>query len=193
MLAKADDIKTQVLVLGALIGLMWVVGIANLLAFGGALNANGIRPRTETGLWGILFAPFLHANVAHLMANTVPCLVLGGLILVRGLRDFVWATAVAALVGGLGVWLIGGPNTVHIGASGLVFGYLGYLVLRGYWERSLTAIAVAVVAGVLYGGVLWGVLPLTRGVSWEGHLFGFVGGAAAASAHRRPRAPSVDT
>jgi membrane associated rhomboid family serine protease len=183
--AAGGGLKTRVGVLAGLVGLMWLVEVADLVLFQGALDAGGIRPRTEAGLWGILFAPFLHGGFAHLVANTVPLLVLGWLVLVRGLRDFVWATAVAVLQGGLGVWLVGGPRTVHIGASGLVFGYLGYLFLRGYWERSLPAVLVAVVAGVLYGGALWGVLPLSHGVSWEGHLFGFAGGAAAASAHRR--------
>ena len=187
MKTVAGELKGRARVLAGLVGLMWLEEIADLVLFHGALDAGGIRPRTEAGLWGILLAPFLHADFAHLLANTVPLLVLGWLVLVRGRRDFLWVTAVAVLLGGLGVWLVGGPNTVHIGASGLVFGYLGYLLLRGYWERSLPAILVAVVAGVLYGGALWGVLPLSHGVSWEGHLFGFSGGATAASAHRRRR------
>jgi membrane associated rhomboid family serine protease len=185
--ALTGELKIRVQVLAGLVGLMWLEEVADLLIFQGALDAEGIRPRTEMGLWGILLAPFLHAGFAHLLANTVPLLVLGWLVLLRGLRDFLWVTAVAALVGGLGVWLVGGPNTVHIGASGLVFGYLGYLLLRGYRERSLSAILVAVVAGVLYGSALWGLLPVRRGVSWESHLFGFAGGAAAASVHRRRR------
>ena len=189
MTAAAGELKTRIGILAGLVGLMWLAEIADLVVFGGALDAAGIRPRTEAGLWGILFAPFLHGGFAHLVANTAPLLVLGWLVLVRGLRDFVWATAVAVLLGGLGVWLVGGARTVHIGASGLVFGYLGYLFLRGYWERSLAAVLVAAVAGLLYGGVLWGVLPLSHGVSWEGHLFGFAGGAAAASTHRRRRSP----
>jgi membrane associated rhomboid family serine protease len=183
----AGELKSRAQLLAGLIGLMWLAEVADRLLFQGALDAGGIRPRTEAGLSGILLAPFLHADFAHLLANTVPLLVLGWLVLVRSLRDFLWVTAVAVLLGGLGVWLVGGPGTVHIGASGLVFGYLGYLLLRGYWERSLSAILVAVVAGLLYGGALWGVLPLSHGVSWEGHLFGFAGGATAASAHRRRR------
>jgi membrane associated rhomboid family serine protease len=170
---------------------MWLAEIADLVIFRGALDAGGIRPRTEAGLWGILFAPFLHAGFAHLLANTVPLLVLGWLVLLRGRRVFLSVTAVALLLGGLGVWLFGGPDTVHVGASGLVFGYLGYHFLRGYWERSRSAILIAVVAGVLYGSAMWGILPIRRGVSWESHLFGFAGGAAAASAHRRRRSLSA--
>jgi membrane associated rhomboid family serine protease len=187
MKTKAGELRIRAWMLAWLVGLMWLEEIADLLLFHGALDANGIRPRTEIGLWGILFAPFLHAGFAHLLANTVPLLVLGCLVLLRSLRDFLWVTAVAVLLGGLGVWLFAAPQTVHIGASGLVFGYLGYLFLRGYWERSLAAIVIAVVAGVLYGSALWGVLPLRNGISWEGHLFGFAGGAAAASTHRRRR------
>ena len=186
-MAVAGELKIRARVLAGLVGLMWLEEIADLVIFHGALDAGGIRPRTPAGLWGILFAPFLHGGFAHLLANTVPLLVLGWLVVLRSLRDFVWVSAVAVLLGGLGVWLFGGPNTVHIGASGLVFGYLGYLFLRGYWERSLSAVLIAVVAGVLYGGALWGILPLRRGISWEGHLFGFAGGATAASAHRRRR------
>lgn len=187
MKTMVGELKTRVQILFGLVGLMWLGEIADLVVFGGALDAGGIRPRTEAGLWGILLAPFLHGGLAHLVANTAPLLVLGGMVLLRSLRDFLWVTIVAALLGGLGVWLFGGANTVHIGASGLVFGYLGYLLLRGFWERSLSAILVAIVAGVLYGGALWGMLPARQGVSWEGHLFGFAGGATAASAHRRRR------
>lgn len=185
MKALAGELKGKARLLGALIGSMWLLEIVDLLLLGGSLDAAGIRPRTEGGLSGILFAPFLHGGFAHLLANTVPLLVLGWLILLRSLRDFLWVTAVAALLGGLGVWLFGGPQTVHIGASGLVFGYLGYLLLRGYWERSVTAIVIAVTAGVLYGSALWGVLPTRQGISWEGHLFGLAGGGVAASVHRR--------
>jgi membrane associated rhomboid family serine protease len=183
--AVGTALWTRLRVLLAFVALLWLVELADLLVFRGALDANGIRPRTEAGLVGILFAPFLHAGLAHLMANTIPLLVLGWLVLLRGLRSFLWVTVVVVLLGGLGVWLLGRPATVHVGASGLIFGYLGYLLLRGFWERSVTAIAIALVASALYGGALWGVLPRQGNVSWEGHLFGFTGGAGAASAHRR--------
>ncbi len=176
--------------LGILVGfvaLLWLLEAADLLVFGGALDRNGIRPRTEVGLRGIFFAPLLHAGFGHLLANSIPLLVLGWLVIVRGLRDFLWATVVVTILGGLGVWLFGQPATVHLGASGLIFGYLGYLILRGFWERSVVAVMVALIAGVLYGSALWGVLPGRANVSWEGHLFGFVGGAGAATVHRRPR------
>ena len=182
------DLAARLRVLFGFVALIWLVELVDLFVFRGALDRAGIRPRSESGLWGIAFAPFLHAGLAHLLANTIPLLVLGWLVLVRGLRDWLWVTVVVVLVGGLGVWLFGRPGTVHVGASGLIFGYLGYLLLRGLFERSLVAIGIAVLAGVLYGGALWGVLPGRRGVSWEGHLFGFGGGAAAAGVHRRREA-----
>jgi membrane associated rhomboid family serine protease len=172
-------------VLFAFVAVIWLVEIVDLLFFRGALDEAGIRPRTEGGLWGIVFAPFLHGGPRHLVANTVPLLILGWLVALRGLRDWVWVTVVCVLIGGLGVWLFGRANSVHLGASGLIFGYLGYLLLRGFWERSVLAIGIAVVAGLLYGSALWGVLPGRRGISWEGHLFGLAGGAGAASVHRR--------
>jgi membrane associated rhomboid family serine protease len=167
------------------VALIWLVELVDLFLFRGALDGAGIRPRSENGLWGVILAPFLHAGPAHLIANTVPLLVLGWLVIVRGVRDFLGVTLLVTLVAGLGVWIFGRPATIHLGASGLVFGYLGYLLLRGFWERSLLAIGIALVAGFLYGGALLGVLPGQRGVSWEGHLFGLAGGAGAASVHRR--------
>ncbi len=191
MRAPARDGKTTLRArLGILAGfmtLLWLLEVADLLLFGGALDGKGIRPRAEVGLWGILFAPFLHAGFGHLLANSIPLLVLGWLVLLRSLRDFLWATVVVAILGGLGVWLFGRPATVHLGASGLIFGYLGYLFLRGFWERSVAAVSLALVAGALYGSALWGVLPGRANVSWEGHLFGFAGGAGAATVHRRRR------
>lgn len=178
--AIARELKTQVIVLGGFIAFIWALEILDLLFLGGALNAYGIRPRSIIGLRGILFAPFLHGGLAHLIANTVPFLTFGWLIMLRETSDFFVVTAVTMLISGLGVWLFGSPYTIHIGASGLIFGYFGFLLLRGYFERSVPAILFSLIVGLLYGGMIWGVLPLQVGVSWQGHLFGFVGGALAA-------------
>jgi membrane associated rhomboid family serine protease len=167
-------------ILAVLVVIAWVLELADLLLFQRSLDALGIRPRTLFGLWGILFAPFLHGGLAHLAANTVPFLVLGWLTMLRGVSQFVVITLLIMLLGGLGVWLFAPSNTVHIGASGIIFGYLGYLMLRGFFERSFGAIAIAIVVGIVYGSALWGVLPLRYGVSWQGHLFGFLAGAFAA-------------
>lgn len=172
--------KTGAVVLGGALLVMWVLEVADLLFFGGALDAYGIRPRSADGLDGIFLSPFLHGGLVHLANNSVPFAVLGVLVLLSGLRRFVVTTLLSLLVGGLGVWLVGMPNTVHIGASGVVFGYLGYLLLRGYFSRSAGAILLSLLLVVLYGGVLWGLLPLQAGISWSAHLFGFLGGGLSA-------------
>lgn len=179
-LALVREVKAQATVLGGLVGSMWLLELLDAVVFQGGLDRYGIRPRSISGLWGILFAPFLHGGFAHLIANTVPLLVLGFFIMQRRKRDLAYVSAASAGVGGLGTWLVGAANSVHIGASILVFGYLGYLLSRGYFERKLWSIAGSVAVFLLYGGALFGVLPGTPGISWEGHLFGLLGGVLAA-------------
>ncbi len=175
-----QTLKSQAIILGGFILFIWLVEIVDWLFFRGALNNFGIRPREIGGLEGILFAPLLHGSFAHLMANTLPLLVLGWFVLLRGTRTFITVTLVVVLVSGLGTWLIGPTGTTHIGASGLVFGYFGYLLLNSWFERSLSAVLWAVGVFFLYGGLMWGVLPQGNGISWQGHLFGFIGGGVAA-------------
>lgn len=172
--------KTQALVLGSIVGVFWLLEIIDWLFFHGALDNLGVWPRTAVGLWGILLGPILHAGFAHLMANTLPFLVLGWFVLLRRLQDFFIVTIIAGLVSGLGIWLTAPANTVHLGASGLIFGYFGFLLLRGYFERSLSSILWSILVLFLYGGMIWGVLPQQVGVSWQSHLFGFLGGGLAA-------------
>jgi membrane associated rhomboid family serine protease len=164
---------------GILVGfvvVIWLLELIDRLMFGGSLDCFGIRPRTLDGLWGILWAPLLHGGWAHLAANSVPFVVLGWLVLLRGLSAFTLVSLLAVVIGGLGVWLFGAAGTVHIGASGLIFGYIGYLLARGYFERSFSSLAIAIGVAVVYGSVLFGLLPGQPGTSWEGHLFGFIGG-----------------
>jgi membrane associated rhomboid family serine protease len=181
--AIAQELKTQVAILGGLLAVMWIVEILDQFVFrlgmGETLDIYGIIPRNPIGLRGILFAPFLHGNFAHLIGNSIPFLILGWLVMLRETKDFLWVTIVAGAVSGLGTWLFGSPG-VHIGASGVIFGYLGYLLLRGYFERKMLSVAISLGVGFFYGSLLWGVLPLQYGISWEGHLFGFLGGALAA-------------
>ena len=155
---------------------------------GGALNQYGIRPRTMDGLYGIVYAPFLHGDFAHLIGNTLPFVVLGWLILLEGVGHFFVVYLISSVVAGLGTWIVGAGNSVHIGASGVIFGFLGYLLLSGFFQRSLRSILVSVAVGALYGGLLFGVLPGQPGISWEGHLFGFIGGVLAARVYRKKRA-----
>jgi membrane associated rhomboid family serine protease len=193
MQALKHTAATQVLVLFACVVVAWSVELVDQVAYRGSLERFGIHPRDVAALWGILAAPLLHVGWVHLVANTGPFVVLGWLVMLRKISDFLVVTALAVLIGGLGVWLFGAPNSIHVGASGLIFGYLGYLLARGYFERSFWAMLLGIVALVLYGGVLWGVLPGQRGISWEGHLFGFGGGVAAARllVPSKPRERSV--
>jgi membrane associated rhomboid family serine protease len=177
--AIARELKTQAVILGGFVATMWILEIVDWFFLRGSLNLYGIIPRRLIGLRGILFAPFLHGNWNHLMANTIPFLTLGWLTMLRETRDFFTVTVVGATVSGLGVWLFGAPG-LHIGASGVIFAYLGFLLLRGYFERNLPSILLSVIASFFYGSLLWGVLPQQAGISWEGHLFGFIGGALAA-------------
>ena len=171
--------KIQIMLLGIFVGLMWIIECLNFLVDGN-LNQFGIEPRTKLGLRGIVFAPFLHVNFAHLIANSVPFLTLGWFVMLRKISDFLWVTAIAALVGGLGTWLIAPDNSLHVGASGVIFGYLGFLIARGYFERSLLSILLSIAVGVTYGGLIWGILPGQIGISWQGHFFGLLGGVIAA-------------
>lgn len=175
-----QTIRTQIILLGGMIVFIWVVEIVDTLIFQGGLDTNGIRPRTIDGLRGIVFAPVLHSDFSHLMANTLPLLVLGWFVMIRSFRTFVVVTMTVIMVSGLGTWLIGPPNSIHIGASGLVFGYFGYLLLNSWFERSLASVLWAVLVFLLYGSLIWGVLPQGNGISWQGHLFGFIGGGVAA-------------
>nr|WP_081769134.1 rhomboid family intramembrane serine protease [Nocardia nova] len=143
------------------------------------LDQAGVKPRTAAGLDGILFAPVLHASWTHLLGNTLPVIVLGLLTLLTGIGRGLAATAIVWVVGGVGTWLTGGANSVHIGASVLVFGWLTYLISRGLFTRNLWQIGLGVVVGLLYGSILWGVLPGQPGISWQGHLFGALGGLLA--------------
>lgn len=177
--AVGRSVKQQVVVLGSTVTAVWA-GFAAQVVTGHALLAYGIRPRTIDGLWGIPAAPFLHANPEHLISNTVPLLLLGWLVMLRDARHFVPVTLLATLGAGLCAWTLGAPGSVHIGASGVVFGYLGFLILAGWFARSFGSILLSVVVTGLWGGLVFGVLPGQPGVSWQAHLGGFVGGALAA-------------
>ena len=178
-----SEFRLQITTLISLVVLLWSIEIADWLLFRGYLDQwLGIRPRTMAGLWGIIFAPFLHGNFGHLFANTLPLVTLSWLVMLRKTSDWVIVSIIAALCSGLGTWLIGASNSTHIGASGVIFGYFGFLLLRGYFERSFVAIAFSLLVTVLYGGLLFGTVPFLNApnISWEGHLFGFLGGVLAA-------------
>ncbi|WP_210649883.1 rhomboid family intramembrane serine protease [Nocardioides sp. SYSU D00065] len=166
-------------VTGAFVLLLWALEIFDA-ASGHPLDAYGVRPRSEDGLVGIALAPLLHFGFDHLVGNTVPVLVLGFLALATGIARGVAATAIIWVVGGLGVWLFAQPGSNHAGASVLIFGWIVYLVVRGFLNRSSTEILIGVAVFLLYSGALLGVLPGQPKVSWQGHLFGAIGGFVAA-------------
>ena len=172
------QLKTSVYLILGLILVIWAVELINLL-LGHRLNILGILPRTVAGLPGIALSPFLHNGIGHVLLNTVPLVILGGLVILHGPRVFLEASLVIILVTGVGVWVFG-RSGYHVGASGLIFGYFGFLVGRSWYERSISSILIALVTIVLYGGILLGVLPTRVGMSWEAHLFGLLGGILAA-------------
>jgi membrane associated rhomboid family serine protease len=178
----------------------WIVGGATILTFVAllylielidqlkhhSLDDDGIRPLEADGLWGIIWAPFLHASWTHLNGNASFVLVLGFLMTLAGLSRFIWATTIIWIVGGVGTWLIGNigapsdVETIHIGASGLILGWLTFLLVFGFFTRNVWQIVIGLVVLFVYGGILLAVLPGTVGVSWQGHLSGAVAGLLAA-------------
>ena len=164
---------------------LWVIEFYDQMT-GEWLDADGIVPRSWGGLDGILWAPLLHGGFAHLAANTLPFVVFGFLVLANGIGRFVLVTALIWVLAGLGVWLTAPYGSVTVGMSGVIFGWLTYLLVRGFFARSGTQILLAVVVFFLWGGILLGVLPGQEGVSWHGHLFGALAGVFAAWLVARP-------
>jgi membrane associated rhomboid family serine protease len=182
------QLKARGLLLAAFVGSIWLVFFLSVALPFLHLNRHGVVPRTLGGLQGILFAPWLHASMMHLVASTGGLLILGWLCTWPRIANFWQATIGAMLGAGLCAWLLGAPYTLHIGASGLVFGYAGYLVARGYYTRHVLAMLVALFVAASYGlTMLFGVMPIYPGVSWQSHLGGALGGilAARAAVHSR--------
>lgn len=174
-----SDVRHGLVFVGVMAVIMWVAEIVDTV-MGGDLDAYGIEPRDTDGLDGIVFAPFLHGGFDHLIANTVPFLVLGAIIALSGLARVALVTVIVMVVGGLGTWLVAPSHTVHIGASGVVFGYAGYLIARAVYTRSLSHLAAGIIVVAIWGFTLLGGLLPQDGISWQGHLFGLVGGVVAA-------------
>lgn len=172
-----DWMRPFVVVLG-MVALMWAVEVVDLLPRTD-LDRWGVRPRELGGLTGVVTMPFLHNGFSHLISNTIPLLVMGWVIAASGVARFIQVTALITVLTGLGTWLIGPSSSLHIGASGLVFGYLTYLLARAVLERKLAYLVGGAVILLLYGSVLWGVVP-RPGVSWQAHLTGALAGVVAA-------------
>lgn len=173
------ETRSRIVALALVVAGVWAVSLV-ALGYGDALIYRlALVPRRIDGLPGVVAMPFVHGSFGHLMSNTIPLLVFGAFLLLRGVRYYVAISLAIVVLGGVLLWMFG-REAAHIGASGVVFGYFGFLVTRGVYERSLQAVAVAVVVVVLYGGMIFGVLPGAAGVSWDGHLTGFVAGIVVA-------------
>lgn len=172
-------VKDNLSILLGAVAIAWGIEILDTI-FRGYFDRFGIQPRRVAGLPGVLASPFLHLGFSHLISNTVPFLTLGGMVLIGGRKVFITATLLIMVVGGLAVWTFGPGGSNHVGASGLIFGYLGFLLARGIFEKSIVWIVISVCLLLLYGGMLKGVFPGQVGISWQGHLFGFIAGVLAA-------------
>jgi membrane associated rhomboid family serine protease len=168
-----------------LLGACWAVEVVNYADEGSLSNRFGLRAHDTNGIWHIFTAPFLHANLDHIMANSVPLAIFGFLTALRGLSRFITVSLIIMVASGLGVWFLSSPDSVTVGASGLIFGYFGYLIARGFVERRLLDIVVGLVIVVLYGTMVFGALPGQPGISWQAHMFGLLGGVFAAYLTRR--------
>ena len=183
---RTDPRRTAIGIVIALVALMWVLEVVDV-ALDHRLDRYGIEPRDPDGLDGVVAAPFLHVGFGHLIANTIPFVVMGVVIAFEGPLRLVGVTAIVAIVSGLGTWLVAPENTIHLGASGVVFGYATYLIARGLFNRRAGELAIGAGVAVLWGGALLGGLKPQRGISWQGHLFGALGGLLAAWALARPQ------
>ena len=172
------DRTNALLLVVAMVALMWMTEIVDQVGLGD-LDRYGIHPRDVDGLAEIGAAPFLHVGFAHLISNTLPFLAMGAAIAFGGLMRVIAVTLIVVLVSGLGTWLVAPSDSVHLGASGVVFGYASYLVARGLISRRLVELGVGALVAVVWGiGLLQGLLPQER-FSWQAHLFGAIGGVIA--------------
>ena len=173
-------------ILLALVALMWAVEVVDVIA-DHQLDQYGIEARDVDGLDGIVTAPFLHVGFGHLISNTIPFVIMGLLIAIEGTRRLLGVFAIVAGVSGLGTWLVAPEGTIHVGASGVVFGFSTYLIARGWFNRRPSQIAIGLIVVAIWGSVLLGGLQPQEGISWQGHLFGAIGGLVAARVLRNGR------
>ena len=172
--------------IATLAGVMVIIFLINSILLGGTLNSFGIKPRTVDGLIGILASPFLHANLAHLLNNLVGFSIFSMLIMLQGLRYYWRASAVIIILGGLGVWLFG-RSSVHIGASGWIFGLWALCIANAWFTRNFKNFVIAAVVIIAWGGMIFGVLPKNSYISFEAHLMGAIAGIIAAAMFKKRR------
>jgi membrane associated rhomboid family serine protease len=168
------------IIIVAFTAVLYLVEFVDLVVMHGGLDKDGIRGHTLSGLGGVIWAPFIHQSWAHLASNTLPILLFGFLAMAGGLAQFISVTVLVWVVSGLGVWATTGSATVTIGASGIAFGWLAFLLVRGLFNRSFGQIVIALVLLFYWGSILWGLIPGQPDISWQGHVFGAIGGVLAA-------------
>jgi membrane associated rhomboid family serine protease len=190
-LHAGERVAAAAALMGTWVGLLWALEAVDVLS-GHRLDGLGIEPRKAGELLDIVPSAFTHFGFGHVAANSLPLLVLGFLAALRGIGRFLAVSLTVIVIGGLGVWLVSPAHTNTAGASGLIFGLFGYLLVRGFVDGRPLDIVVGLGVGALYGSILWGALPTARGVSWQGHLFGLLGGITAAFVFRE-RPPAVTT
>jgi membrane associated rhomboid family serine protease len=173
-------VRDAFVLMGGFVALIWVLQVFNWADAYRPDDYYGIVPHQVSHLPDIFTAPLLHVSWQHIEGNTVPLFVLGVLAAYRGIGKFLLMTLIVAVVSGLAVWLLQSGNAPTVGASGLIFGYFGYVLIRGFFDRNLLDIGIGVVAGLLYWTILQVAIPGTPGVSWIGHLGGLFGGVLAA-------------
>ncbi|MEE9383069.1 MAG: rhomboid family intramembrane serine protease [Nannocystaceae bacterium] len=184
----ASEVRRVATVVLVLLATLWTLELVDQAILNGALDRScGIRPRSISGLGGVLLHPLAHGDLQHLLSNSAGLAVLGALVASYSMREFLRVTLWSTLVGGLGVWLAAPTDSVTIGASGVVFGYFGYLVARGIFERRAVSILLSVLIASSYGALIFGMVPgmVAAQVSWQAHLFGCLGGILAARSFRR--------
>lgn len=169
------------------LAVIWAVFVVDAVVFGGRLSQFGLHPRDSSGWYGIFLAPLLHANLAHVMSNSLAGALFASLIAFTSKRLFWQVTLIVTVIAGALTWLIGGINTVHIGASGLVYGWLAFLIVRGFVNKSIVQAILGIILASTYSGLIWGVVPTQAAVSWEMHFFGALGGILAAVWLKRGR------
>lgn len=166
--------------MGLLVIAVWIIHLIDIVLGGSLKQIFGLRPRTTLNPLALFVSPFLHIDFKHLITNTAPLFILGTLVMVQGQLAFWITTLIIMAMAGIGIWLFGRTNSLHVGASGLILGYFGYLLANVFFAPNRATIIVAGVVALLYLGLIWQVVPLKKGISTMGHLFGFLGGIAAA-------------
>lgn len=175
---------SQLKLLLYLAGFLWIAHVIGYIFPTGGL---GIIPREPGGLPGIIFAPFIHADFSHLIANSISLIILGFILASTEENGIIYILLSVMLLGGLGTWVIGRSGTVHIGASGVIYGILGYLIARGFFRKDFKSVIVSVIVLFMYGGMIFGVLPTVPHMSWESHLCGFLAGIITAASGKKRR------